>query len=368
MNASASNTHPAAAGKILLCALAACGVISSAPAFAADTLKGQVLGAGAPIANSTVTLFAASAGAPRQLAQARTGADGRFILNPRSAPARDATLYLVARGGQRTAGKGSGSNPAIALMTVLGSTPPAEVTINEMTTVASVWTHNQFIDSTGIRGHTLGLKIAAGNAPSFVDLATGGWGTVIQDPLNSSQSPTMANFASLADVLAACITRLTPDACDKLFAATTPPIGRIPADTLTAAQSIAQYPRYQPGRLFALIADFYPVPQGKIFRMVPYMPYLNFAPSAWVLPLKYTGGSYIAGGKAMFGSEGNMWVGNNFIVGEQAQDSSWNGNATKFDGNGKPLSPHSMGFGWVPGGGIGGPDGGSVTLLRPDGT
>jgi len=237
-----------------------------------------------------------------------------------------------------------------------------------MTTVASVWTHNQFIDSTGIRGHTLGLKIAAGNAPSFVDLATGGWGTVIQDPLNSSQSPTMANFASLADVLAACITRLTPDACDKLFAATTPPIGRIPADTLTAAQSIAQYPRYQPGRLFALIADFYPVPQGKIFRMVPYMPYLNFAPSAWVLPLKYTGGSYIAGGKAMFGSEGNMWVGNNFIVGEQAQDSSWNGNATKFDGNGKPLSPHSMGFGWVPGGGIGGPDGGSVTLLRPDGT
>ena len=121
MNASASNTQSAAAGKILLCALAACGVILSAPVFAADMLKGQVLGAGAPIANSTVTLFAASAGAPRQLAQARTGADGRFILNPRSAPARDATLYLVARGGQRTAGKGSGSNPAIALMTVLGS-------------------------------------------------------------------------------------------------------------------------------------------------------------------------------------------------------------------------------------------------------
>jgi hypothetical protein len=48
----------------------------SAYAAAAGQLQGQVLGGGAPIANSTVTLWAASAGAPRQLAQTRTGADG----------------------------------------------------------------------------------------------------------------------------------------------------------------------------------------------------------------------------------------------------------------------------------------------------
>ena len=344
MTASASNTHSAAAGKILLCALAACGVISSAPAFAADTLKGQVLGAGAPIANSTVTLFAAGAGAPRQLAQARTGADGRFTLTPASAPARDASVYLVARGGQPTAGKGSGNNPAIALLTVLGSSSPAEVTINEMTTVASVWTHNQFIDSTGIRGHALGLKIAAGNVPSFVDLATGGWGTVIQDPLNSGQTPTMANFASLADVLAGCVTRVTADACDKLFAAATPPIGKVPVDTLAAAQSIAAYPWYEPRRVFALLEAFYPVPQGKTMRAVPYMPYLQVAPSAWVLPLKFDGGGYRAGGKAMFDAEGNLWVGNNFTIGWQANDALWQGNASKFDPNGKPLSPITTGF------------------------
>jgi hypothetical protein len=344
MNASASNTHSTAAGKILLCALAACGVIASAPVSAADALKGQVLGAGAPIANSTVTLWAATAGAPRQLAQARTGADGRFVLNPTSAPAKDASVYLVARGGQATAGKGGGNNPAIALLTVLGNSSPAEVTINELTTVASVWTHNQFIDSTGIRGHALGLKIAAGNVPSFVDLATGGWGTTIQDPLNSSQTPTMANFASLADVLAGCVTRVTADACDKLFAAATPPIGRIPADTLTAAQSIAAYPWYEPRRVFALLDQFYAIPKGKTMRAVPYMPYLQWAPSAWVLPLKVTGGGYRAGGKAMFDSEGNLWVGNNFTVGWQGQDSLWQGNATKFDPNGKPLSPMTTGF------------------------
>jgi hypothetical protein len=30
--------------------------------------------------------------------------------------------------------------------------------------------------------------------PNFVDLQTGGWGTTIQDSLNSGQSPTMADL------------------------------------------------------------------------------------------------------------------------------------------------------------------------------
>ena len=202
-------------------------------------------------------------------------------------------------------------------MTAVGSKPPAKVTINEMTTVASAWTHAQFLDATAIKGHALGLKIAAGNVPNFVDLATGGWGEAIQGPLNSSQTPTMANFATLADVLAACITRVTDDACTKLFAAATPPTGKPPTDTLTAAQSIARHPWYLPKRLFALLGEFYPVPQGKTMRAVPFMPHLNFAPSAWVLPLKFDGGGYRAGGKAMFDSEGNLWVGDNFTVGWQ---------------------------------------------------
>src|SRR5262249_945156 len=74
-----------------------------------------------------------------------------------------------------------------------------------------------------IKGHALSLKIAAGNVPSFVDLPTGRWGTAIQDPLNSGQTPTMTNFATLADVLAGCATRVIPDACSKLYAAAAPP-------------------------------------------------------------------------------------------------------------------------------------------------
>ena len=229
-------------------------------------------------------------------------------------------------------------------MTVLGSKPPAKVTINEITTVASVWTHAQFLDRTAIKGPALGLRIAAGNVPNFVDLQTGGWGDAIQSPLNDGETPTMANFATLADALAGCVTRVTANACDSLFLAATPPKGDVPTDTLAAAQSVARYPWYKPERLFALIGEFYQIPPGKNMRAVPFMPYLNVAPSAWVLPLKFGGGGYRAGGKAMFDSEGNLWVGDNFTVGWQGTDSLWQGNATKFDPNGKPLSPTITGF------------------------
>jgi streptogramin lyase len=323
--------------------LAVSCLLLSVSCFGAETLRGQVLGAGVPIANSIVTLWGASAGAPKELAQARTGTDGRFSMRVPDASGAS-SLYLVAQRGRSSADKGSGDNSRIALMTVLGAKAPPKFTINEMTTVASVWTHAQFLEGTVIKGHALGLRIAAGNVPNFVDLKTGSWGSVIQDPLNSSQTPTMANFATLADLISACVTRVTADACDKLLEAAAPPNGATPTDTLMAAQAIARYPWYDPERLFALLDAFYPVPQGRNLRAVPYMPYLNWAPSAWVLPLKFDGGGYRAGGKAMFDSEGNLWVGDNFTIGWQGQDTLWQGHATKFGPNGRALSPITTGF------------------------
>ena len=284
------------AGRRAALALAGLGLLAVATTNAAVSLRGEVFGGGAPIAGSTVTLWAASAAVPKEIAHARTGADGHFSVNA-PVQGKDTSLYLIAKGGTSSANKAAGDNPAIALIAVLGGTPPATVTINEMTTVASVWTHNQFIDGTAIRGNPLGLKIAAGNVPNFVNLATGGWGDAIQGSLNGPQTPTMANFATLADALAGCATRVTADACGKLFAAATGPTGATPTDTLAAAQSVARYPWYQPERLYALLEAFYPIPQGKNLRPVPYFPYLKWSPSAWVLPLKFDGGGYHAGGK-----------------------------------------------------------------------
>jgi hypothetical protein len=172
------------------------------PAAAAVRIDGLVQAGGGAVAGSTVSLWAASAGAPVRLAQANTGTDGRFVVSSDQAPSAGTIVYLVATGGEPTINKAAGNNPAIALLVVLGSKPPSTVTINEMTTVASVWTNAQFLDGAVIKGPELSLRIAAGNIPNFVDLATGRWGEAIQGPLNSGQTPTMANFATLADLLA----------------------------------------------------------------------------------------------------------------------------------------------------------------------
>jgi hypothetical protein len=137
--------------------LATCGLldIACSPVAAAVRIEGQAqVGSGA-LANSTVTLWATSAGEPRQLAQTRTRADGRFELRTPETPGSDVVLYLVAKGGEATVNKGTGDNPAIALLAVLGNRPPAKIAINEMTTVASVWTNAQFLDGTAIKGPAL---------------------------------------------------------------------------------------------------------------------------------------------------------------------------------------------------------------------
>ena len=85
----------------------ACG-----PAAAAVHIEGQVQAGGGPLASSTVTLWAASAGDPRQLAQTTTGSDGQFELLSQETPGADVSLYLVAKGGVATVSKGSGNNPA----------------------------------------------------------------------------------------------------------------------------------------------------------------------------------------------------------------------------------------------------------------
>jgi len=333
-------------------------------AFAAD-IKGQVLGGGAPIAQSTVTLWAASSDVPKQLAQTKTDNEGRFKVSIAGAPA-DSSLYLTAGGGIPARNKAGGNNPAIVLLAVVGSNPPARVVIDEMTTLASVITHTQFIDGAAIKGSPLQLRIAAGNVPNFVDLETGDYGATILDALNSAQTPTMANFATLSSILAACVTGSRSDACSSLFYVATSPTGAYPKDTLAATASIVRYPSHQADKVFELLNYFYPLPPpntpGKLFRPTPFLPYLTFAPSAWIFPLKFTGGGYSGGGKLMIDSEGNAWVADNFTVGAENQDASWTGGLTKFAPNGKPLSPSPLGF---RGGGIAGP-GFGLTLDAQD--
>ena len=91
----------------------------------------------------------------------------------------------------------------IALLSILGQDVPGQVVVNELTTVASAFTSARFINGESISGNPLGLRIAAGNAPNLVDPATGKWGKVLLDPLNSTQTTTLAKLNTLASMITA---------------------------------------------------------------------------------------------------------------------------------------------------------------------
>jgi hypothetical protein len=318
-----------------------------------DKLDGRVIAGGKPIAKATVTLWAASRNASQQIAQSTTDDDGRFSLSADDSRPSDSILYLVAKGGIPAAHGSNDQNPAIGLLAVLGQVSPEHVVVNELTTIGSVWTAAQLFDGTGLRGSPLSLRIAAGNVANLADVKTGGIGSAVQDPLNSTETTTLATLGTLADLISGCATEVQTDACSRLFAAGTPRGGTAPADTLAVAEAIALHPAAQP-KLFALLGAFYPLPPSPRYpvRPAPYVPYLEYAPSAWTLALKFSGGGLSAPGKIAIDRDGNVWTGDNFIVGDQASWNIWNGNLTELAPNGRAISPITTGF---TGGGIFGP-------------
>ena len=188
-----------------------------------------------------MTLYAAGEGAPSQLAQGKTDGKGEFKLKAKPA-SKDSVLYLVAKGGTPKAAADKGPNDAIALMALLGTTLPKKVTVNELTTVASAFTAARFINGESISGKPLGLRIAAGNVPNLVDPATGGWGKVLLDPLNSTQTTTLANLNTLGSLITAFFTVANDDWRARFLKAATPPGGTTPKNTLEAMAGIARVP------------------------------------------------------------------------------------------------------------------------------
>jgi hypothetical protein len=289
-------------------------------------------------------LWEASAGSPKQLAQTKTRDDGQFEVHDKGARG-DSILYLVAAGGVPKASKAGGDNPAVVLLAVLGSHPPASVTINELTTVASVFTNARFINGGGISGNLLGLKIAAGNVPNLVDLTTGGWGKVLLDPLNSSMTTTMANLDTLSSLITASFTVANDDWRARFYKAATQTGGATPQNTLDAMAGIAREPWAAPKDLYALFDEAYPLPAPDGRRSAPFIPYLVYAPADFALSLCFSGGGDYANGRFMFDAEGNLWSGMNWMPGSQSGvNKSTGGGVGKFSPNGIALSPPIFGF------------------------
>jgi streptogramin lyase len=301
---------------------------------AAAELSGKVQIAGKPLAGATLTLYAAGTGAPVRLAEGKAGDNGAFKLDASGAPGHG-ILYVVAKA----------PNEVVVLLSVLGLTAPNTIVVNELTTVASTFTCARFIKGEAISGHPLGLRIAAGNAPNLVDPATGEWGKVLLDPLNSSMTTTMAKLDTLASLITYAAVA-NDDWRARFFKAATPTGGVTPKNTLEAMSGIAREPWAAPKELYGLFDEAYPLPAPDARRTgAPFAPYLVYVPADFALSLAFSGGGDYANGRFMFDADGNLWSGQNWLPGSQSGvNKSTGGGVIKFSPNGKPLSPPITGF------------------------
>ena len=268
------------------------------------------------------------------------------------------------------------------MASVLGTAPvPANVFINELTTVASAYALAQFVNGPNITGEAPGLQNAAAMAQNLVNVATGQAGSVLSSPPNGLETSTWREFNSLANLLATCVN--TPATCLSLFALATPPGGHPPHDTLQAVENIAHYPGNNVSQLFN---------QSKVLML--YEPALDSAPVTWTLALRFNGdGSTMDGpGNVAFDADGNAWVLNNYNygsdptepmcgsdlllrftpTGEYFPGSPYRGGGVSGDGYGITFDPD--GNVWVGNFGFAGkgcteqPPHNSVSKFSPDGT
>jgi hypothetical protein len=292
--------------------LGGCGSGSSTSSYTPSpktALSGVVYGGtvGNPISGAQVVLYGMGnsgygAGA-LQLATATTDHDGHFKFK-KPACQSGQQLYLVATGG--TPAGQSAPNTAIALSAAIGPCGANEpsVTINEVTTVATVWALNQFTDSTGQNIGTaasnqtgLANSVAMLTASSLADLKTG----LAPDLLPLGVYPTSDALYTLADILATCVdsSGAGSSECQDLFDDATPPSGPAPATILEAAVAMVRNPSNNVSALYSLISS-----------NPPFNPYLVSPPESWVLAIDYDpAGAELNGPYALaIDAAGNVWI------------------------------------------------------------
>jgi hypothetical protein len=325
---------------------------SSAP------LQGNVHGGQQPVANSTVTLWAAgNAGygsAATQLAQTTSDANGNFAFTTYSCPLSNSTtasqlIYITALGGKPTAAL---TNNQAAFMIALGDCLTVKAlnpvtNINELSTVASITAMQQFFapDTTNGLGsvgtsstNVLGLSNAMKSINNLINPTYGtsfasrtisgavtGYSTAPVVTVTTEQS----KLNTMADMIAACINTngSSSPACTTLFNN----VGATAKDTLQAAYYMAVNPAGTgtPASCSTGTAVTTTPSICNLFSLVtsasPFQPTLAAAPTDLTLGVTFSSASAqtVTGGTAYFlnnpgflaiDSLGNVWVANNAVA------------------------------------------------------
>jgi len=282
-------------------------------AGASTGIHGVMHGGQQPISGATVTLYAVGTTGLKSASTAVTGAttttasNGEFTL-PAYTCGSATMVYLVASGGSSNGG--TNTNSAISLIaplgqcsTVLANAANIYVQMNELTTVAAVYTLAPFMSdylhvgaaSTGFT--VTGLTNAVANFNNLVNIATG---TVGGASLPAGATLPTAELNTLADIIAACINSATSTSgqCPMLLTATSA------TNTVGAALAIAANPASTTYTAFA-------TSNSLVSAQSPFQPTLGSNPSDFSIAIKYVAGGALSGPSAIaIDASGNAWVTN----------------------------------------------------------
>lgn len=299
----------------------------------AGRVQSGASGQATPLAGKQITLYQAQQGGAVALGTSTTASDGRFSVAVPGA-GYSGILYVQADLGY-----------GVSLLACLGATPPAEVCVNELTSVAAAFSLAQFVSDDQISGDGFGLGVAAGMNNNIANVLTGESSTVLLSSPNADQSISLRLTRSLANLLAACVQNPS-QAHNILYEPAKNTRTGIPGSSLQALANIAKNPAQDVAQLYdnSLITQ-------------RFLPALGAAPDAWTIAIKVndSGGVNVPfGGPAniSFDNRGYAWVTNNVVQGTGVSTSGiivLKPDGKPADGTaGTPLSP-------ITGGGLLGP-------------
>jgi hypothetical protein len=313
----------------------------AAPGATNAALRGTVSAAGSPLGGAQVTLLVGSRTGATKVGEATSDPAGQFTIS--YAKPAGGVLYVEATHG------GTSKLRLRSVAGIVGSTTVArpvldEVTVNELTTVATSYALAQFSGTEGIHGPSPGLENAAATAFNLADSSTGEAGEIVTNANNGDENATLATLGTLANLVSVCAAP-TPKRCDDLLEQTTPPGGTAPVDTAQAIVDVARNPTLSPAGLYALART-----------ANVYEPVLDAPPTAWILVLLYTDTDLYASGRIAIDAKGNVWSSTNWQPGTKNPSET----ISVLDPVGAPTLGSPIGGGGMKGGDWGaaiGPDG-----------
>ncbi|MDD7910909.1 hypothetical protein PUV47_13355 [Pseudovibrio exalbescens] len=308
------------------------------PSWAAQ-LQGVATLGGEPLVAAPVILWQTDgeSGAD-QLGAAVTDENGSFTFSRLDGANEDGLFYLTAAHVE---------NNQVMLMSAIGPRLQEQVFINELTTIATIFTHAQFMNGVDIRGNQRGLLIAAANMPNLVDPLTGTWGEAVLSPLNARENNSLAKLNTLASLITA-YHRTEDEVWADAFERLALPVQQdrsVPPTTIDVIAAIAQQPWIGAPDIYDLFDRAFPVPEGGQRREAPFVPYLDFRPRDFAMILAFAGGGINAPARLAVDRWGNVWSGQVWMQGSlSSPGQNIGGGLAKLGPNGEPKSPAPTGW------------------------